>query len=66
MAFFYTWGGVLGPVIAGAVYDRSQSYVVTLWGLCGIMLLGCMLTALLIKPWNVAQEGMRREASGNS
>jgi MFS family permease len=52
MAFFYTWGGVLGPVIAGALYDRSQSYIVTLWGICGLLLLGALLTALLIKPWN--------------
>jgi MFS family permease len=56
MAFFYTWGGVLGPVIAGAVYDRSESYVATLWGICGILLLGCVLTALLIKPWSAAHE----------
>ena len=56
MAFFYTWGGVLGPVIAGAVYDRSQSYVATLWGICAILLLGCVLTALLINPWNAMRE----------
>jgi MFS family permease len=52
MAFFYTWGSVLGPVIAGAVYDHSQSYVATLWGLCAILLLGAVLTALMIKPWD--------------
>ncbi len=51
MSFFYTWGGVLGPVVAGAIYDRSQSYVATLWGLSGILLLGAVLTAMLIKPW---------------
>lgn len=55
MSFFYTWGSVVGPVIAGAVYDRSQSYVATLWGLCGILLVGAALTALLIKPWNAVQ-----------
>jgi MFS family permease len=53
MSFFYTWGSVLGPVIAGAAYDRSQSYLSTLWGLCGILLLGTVLTAMLIKPWQV-------------
>ena len=52
MAFFYTWGSVLGPVIAGAVYDHSQSYVSTLWGLCVILLLGALLVALMIKPWD--------------
>jgi MFS family permease len=26
MSFLYMWGSVIGPVIAGAVYDRTQSY----------------------------------------
>jgi MFS family permease len=52
MAFFYTWGSVLGPVMAGAVYDHSQSYIATLWGLSAILLLGAVLTALMIKPWD--------------
>lgn len=51
MAFFYTWGSVVGPVIGGAVYDRSQSYTDTLWGLCLLLLIGAFLTALLNKPW---------------
>jgi MFS family permease len=51
MSFFYTWGSVVGPVVAGALYDRDQSYLSTLWGLSAIMLLGALLTALLIKPW---------------
>ena len=55
MSFFYTWGSVVGPVIAGAVYDRSQSYVATLWGISAAMLLGAVLTALLIKPWNAVK-----------
>jgi MFS family permease len=55
MSFFYTWGSVLGPVVAGAAYDRSQSYVATLWGLCAILLLGAGLTAMLIKPWHAAR-----------
>ncbi|MET0500525.1 MAG: MFS transporter [Candidatus Binatia bacterium] len=52
MAFFYTWGSVAGPVIAGAVYDHSQSYMSTLWALFAILLLGAFLTALLIRPWD--------------
>jgi MFS family permease len=51
MSSFYTWGSVVGPVVAGALYDRDQSYLSTLWGLTAIMLLGAGLTALLIKPW---------------
>ena len=56
MAFFYTWGGVIGPVVAGAIYDRTESYTTTLWGICGLLLLGMILTAMLIKPWNAAHE----------
>jgi MFS family permease len=52
MSFFYTWGGVIGPVAAGALYDREQSYYSTLWGLTVMMLLGAALTAFLIKPWS--------------
>ena len=26
MNLFYTWGSILGPFIAGAVYDRTESY----------------------------------------
>ena len=26
LSFFYMWGSVAGPVLAGAIYDRSQSY----------------------------------------
>ena len=56
MSFFYTWGSVLGPVIAGAAYDRSQSYVATLYGLVAILLLGAVLTALTIKPWQILMD----------
>lgn len=57
MAFFYTWGGVLGPVIAGAVYDRSQSYAGALWGICVVLLIGAALTAMLIRPWESVRPG---------
>jgi MFS family permease len=56
MAFFYTWGGVIGPVVAGAIYDRTESYTTALWGICGLLLLGMMLTAMLIKPWDATHE----------
>jgi fucose permease len=51
MSFFYTWGSVVGPVIAGAAYDREQSYATTLWGLCAALLIGSAMTWLLSKPW---------------
>jgi MFS family permease len=56
MAFFYTWGGVIGPVVAGAIYDHSQSYLITLWALFGLLVLGTLLTATLIRPWEKTRE----------
>jgi len=52
MNLFYTWGSVLGPVIAGAVYDRTQSYAAVLWGMAIALIIAAALTAVLIKPWS--------------
>lgn len=43
MSFLYTWGSVLGPVLAGAIFDRTQSYTGLFWALFAL----CWLTALL-------------------
>ncbi|MGH7774056.1 MAG: MFS transporter [Candidatus Binatia bacterium] len=51
MSFFYMWGSVVGPVLAGAVYDKSESYTSVLWGLFTLLLVATLLNALLIKPW---------------
>ena len=53
------WGSVAGPVLAGAIYDRSQSYTRVMWGLFLILAVATLLNALLIKPW-------RRYASGSA
>jgi hypothetical protein len=48
---FSAWGSVLGPVIAGAVYDRTQSYQMVFAGITVALLISTAMTALLIKPW---------------
>ena len=48
---FYTWGSILGPFLAGAIYDRTQSYQMVLFGITIALLVSTMMTALLIKPW---------------
>ena len=53
MTFFYMWGSALGPVIAGYLYDQSQSYTAVLWGAAGALMLSALLTALLIQQWRV-------------
>jgi MFS family permease len=52
MSFFYMWGSFAGPVLAGAIYDRSQSYEIVLWGMFAVLAMATFLNALLIKPWN--------------
>lgn len=58
MNLFYTWGAVLGPVSAGAVYDRTQSYDAVFWGMATLLIIAAMLTAGLIKPWSDARKRM--------
>jgi MFS-type transporter involved in bile tolerance (Atg22 family) len=51
MNLFYTWGSILGPFIAGAIYDRTQSYQMVFAAITVALLISTAMTALLIKPW---------------
>jgi MFS transporter, OFA family, oxalate/formate antiporter len=50
MSFLYMWGSVVGPVIAGTVYDRTQSYSPLMWGLISLCWVTALLYAVLVKP----------------
>jgi MFS family permease len=50
MSFFYMWGSVIGPVIAGALYDRAQTYGPLMWGLIIVCWLTALLYFVLVKP----------------
>jgi predicted MFS family arabinose efflux permease len=62
MNLFYTWGSILGPVIAGAVYDRTHSYATVLTGLTLLLIIAAVFTATLINPWLTAQQRLRELA----
>jgi MFS family permease len=62
MSFFYMWGSVAGPVFAGAVYDRTESYEAVLWGLFAVLAVATLLNVLLIKPWSQRMVALRGEA----
>ena len=51
MNLFYTWGSILGPFLAGAIYDRTQSYQMVFAAITVALLISTAMTALLIKPW---------------
>ena len=55
MSFFYMWGGVIAPIAAGAIYDRSQTYTPMLWVLVILYLGGAVLYLFLNEPWNRAR-----------
>lgn len=50
MSFFYMWGSVAAPVIAGAIYDRCQTYEPMLWVIVLLFLMSACLYALMVKP----------------
>jgi MFS family permease len=51
MSFFYMWGSVAGPVLAGAIYDQTESYITVLWIWLGLLTFATLLVLFLIRPW---------------
>jgi MFS family permease len=54
MTLFYTWGGVIGPVLAGAIFDRWATYEPLLWSLIGVFILAGVFFASLSRTWKRA------------
>lgn len=52
MSFFYMWGSFAGPIMAGAIFDRTQSYASALWILLTLLTFATLLMLLLVRPWN--------------
>ena len=59
MTLFYTWGGVLGPVIAGAIFDRWKTYEPLLWSLVVMFIVGGLFFASLNRSWQKATGHIR-------
>src|ERR1041385_4798357 len=53
MSFFYMWGSFAGPIMAGAIYDRTQSYLFVLWILLVLLVIATLLVLFLIRPWKI-------------
>jgi len=51
MSMFYVWGSVLGPVVAGAIWDRWQSYEPMLWVVAAMFFVSGAFYSALGKPW---------------
>lgn len=57
MSFFYTWGGVVGPVLAGAIYDHWETYEPLLWTLSVLFVVSAIFFGMLTKPWEGVRAG---------
>ena len=47
MGFFYQWGGLIGPFLAGVIYDRTRSYRPALLGVAFLYVVAAYLYLLL-------------------
>jgi sugar phosphate permease len=56
MSFVSTWGAVIGPFLAGLVYDRTQSYQLLIWSSAALLLVASALYAMVRKPSGVRDE----------
>ena len=63
MSFFYMWGSFAGPVMAGAIYDRTQSYAIALWILLGLLTAATLLVLCLAGVWSKRMAAMHGLAS---
>jgi nitrate/nitrite transporter NarK len=60
MSFFYMWGSFAGPIMAGAIYDRTQSYTMALWIMLGLLIFATLLVRFLIRPWRNRMAAMNQ------
>ncbi len=57
MSFVYTWGSVLGPVTAGAIYDHTLSYINLSWFLVALCWVTAIFYILLSAPQSRGNDG---------
>ena len=53
MSFFYMWGSFAGPVLAGVVYDKTQTYWIVLWIFLTLLIVATLLVFSLIRAWTI-------------
>jgi MFS family permease len=51
MSFFYMWGSFAGPVLAGVIYDKTQTYSMVLWIFLTLLIIATSLVLSLIRAW---------------
>jgi MFS family permease len=62
MTFCYMWGSALGPVLAGYVFDQTQSYGAVLRCVVVALSASMLSTGLLIRPWRARVTALGTDA----
>jgi MFS family permease len=57
MGFVSSWGSVIGPVIAGTIYDQTRSYEIMIWASAALLLVASGLYASVKKPLQPVMTG---------
>ena len=47
------WGSFAGPVLAGMIYDKTQTYWMVLWIFLTLLIIATLLVFSLIRAWTI-------------
>ena len=50
LSLVYSWGMIIMPVLAGYIFDRTNSYTIVIWIFIGMYVTGTLIFALIQKP----------------
>ena len=50
LSLVYSWGMIIMPVLAGYIFDRTDSYTIVIWIFIGMYVAGTLIFALIQKP----------------
>ncbi len=66
MSFFYMWGSFAGPVLAGVIYDKTQTYWMVLWIFLALLIVATLLVLSLIRAWTIRMIATRSLISSSA
>ena len=50
LSLIYSWGMIIMPLVAGRIYDQTDSYRIAIWIFISMYIVGCLLFGLLRRP----------------
>ena len=66
MSFFYMWGSFAGPVLAGVIYDKTQTYWIVLWIFLTLLIVATLLVFSLIRAWTIRMIATRSPVASSA